>query len=157
MAKKPVTQHKQKTSREIHQLNLAKTTKARGDHIQSLKGIEQAELSLRENLSTVHSKMLDSLRPLKVGNGSITVASWTALKAIVGQGKKGATANTISGITGILGPSLSRIIALLESDGIITATASDADLRNKVVKATSRGIRMVTKGNTLLESTYGQS
>lgn len=150
MAKKPVTKYKAKSSREIHQLNLTKTTEARADHLRSLESIEQVELSLRENLSSIHSTMLDNLRPLKVGNGSITVATWTALKAIAGQGKKGATANTISGITGILGPSLSRIIALLESDGIITATTSDKDSRSKVVKATARGIRMVARGNSYL-------
>lgn len=54
----------------------------------------------------------------------------------------------------ILGPSLTGVLARMERDGLIRRARDPADQRRTVVEATARGLKLVEKLSSTIESHY---
>ena len=73
----------------------------------------------------------------------LTEQQWRVIRAAYEHGDM--NAQDLADKSAILGPSLSRILNRLESDGILTRKASEGDLRELTIKLSAAGRRLHKK------------
>lgn len=83
----------------------------------------------------------------------LTEQQWRVIRASFEHGEM--NAQELAQRSAILGPSLSRILNRLESDGILSRRTAEGDLRELTIKLSAAGKRLHNKVQPMLDRHYG--
>lgn len=94
----------------------------------------------------LHSAALHLLRRLREQDEALGISPprLSALSVVVYAGPIGI--GSLATAEGVAAPTMSRLIDALERDGLVRREEDPADARGVLVQATSKGIRVLTKG-----------
>ena len=82
----------------------------------------------------------------------LTEQQWRVIRASFEHGEM--NAQELAQRSAILGPSLSRILNRLESDGVLTRRTAEGDLRELTIKLSAAGKRLHNKVQPMLNKHY---
>jgi DNA-binding MarR family transcriptional regulator len=94
----------------------------------------------------LHSAALHLLRRLREQDDAlgISLPRLSAMSVVVYAGPIGIGA--LAAAEGVAAPTMSRLVDALQRDGLVRREADPADARGVLVRATSKGTRVLTKG-----------
>ena len=87
-----------------------------------------------------------------LANFDLTEQQWRVIRAAFEYGDM--NAQDLAEKSAILGPSLSRILNRLETDGVLSRKASEGDLRELTIKLTAAGKRLHNRVQPQLAKKY---
>ena len=110
-----------------------------------------AHRNLPRLLLQARESVLEHFRPNLREHG-LTDQQWRVLRVLVEEGQ--CDVSTIAQGAYLLGPSLSGVLSRMQRDGLIARTADGADARRQVIRASTKGKRLVAKLAQAIEAHY---
>ncbi len=109
--------------------------------------------SLPMALLQAREATMRSFRPLLIKHG-VTEQQWRVLRALAASGEHGLEVRDLASATFLLGPSLSRILANLESRSLIRRLAVANDQRRALIELSAEGVKLVNQIGPESEARY---
>jgi homoprotocatechuate degradation regulator HpaR len=110
-----------------------------------------AHRNLPRLLLQARETVLEHFRPGLREKG-LTDQQWRVLRVLAEEGE--CDVSTIAQGAYLLGPSLSGVLTRMERDGLIVRAADSEDARRQVIRASSKGKRLVAKLAESIEAHY---
>ena len=108
--------------------------------------------SLPLALLRARESVMAEFRPILAAH-EITEQQWRVVRALV-DAPDGLGVGELAARTVLLGPSVSRILAALESRGLVERATVDHDGRRAIVTATAAGVELFERVSPLSEQAY---
>jgi len=103
---------------------------------QTMQELKSSFLDFKGLFEQTRTAIKDNLKHTK-----ITAEQWVVLDSVT----DGINCSDLARVSGVLLPSLSRMIATLESDGLIKSSEHKTDARFKKISLTNKGQKLLDK------------